>query len=242
MLRDMASRFGSSYWGYLLAVGWPLAHLLIIVIGFSMVNRFIFPGSDSIIFISTGALPYILCLYPARMTAMVLMHNRPLLSLPVVQPIDLFIARMALEVCNAFVVTVLFCLGLWALGIDFMPLDVPTAVLGIYASIFFGIAFGLFSMNLVAIGRMPGYFFFILVTIVMYLSSGVTIPSGFVSDRAREFIGYNPIFQLAEWMRSAYFESHSVVALDKSYVLLLSSGLFFLGLLGERTLRGRILA
>lgn len=242
MLRDMASRYGRTYWGYVIAVGWPLTHLLIIVMGFMAVNRFLFPGSESLIFISTGALPYILCMYPARLTAVVLMQNRAVLSVPIIQPIDLFMARIALEVFNACVVTIVFCLGLWMLDVDFMPLDFPTALLAIYASIFFGVALGLCAVLLVAIGKMVGYMFFILITIVLYLSSGVTVPAGFVSDRAREFIGYNPIFQLAEWMRSAYFESHSVVALDKPYVLLLSAGLLFVGLLGERALRGRILA
>lgn len=241
MLRDMVSRYGRTYSSYIIAVCWPLSHLLIIVIAFTTVNRFLFPGTESAIFISTGALPYILALYPARMTAMVVMQNRTILNLPIVQPIDLFFARMALEVFNAFVVTILFCLGLWALDIDFLPLDLPTALLAIYASVFFGISLGLFAMNLAAIGKMPGYLLFIAVTIVMYISSGVTVPSGFISDRARAFIGYNPIFQLAEWMRSAYFESHSVVALNKPYVLLLSAGLLFLGMAGERAFRGRIL-
>lgn len=242
MLRDMASRYGRTYWGYVIAVGWPLTHLLIIVMGFMTVNRFLFPGSESLIFISTGALPYILCMYPARLTAMVLMQNRPILSLPIIQPIDLFVARIALEIFNACLVTIVFCLGLWLLDVDFMPVDLPTALIAVYASIFFGVALGFCAVLLVAIGNMVGYMFFIAITIVLYISSGVTIPTGFVSDRAREFIGYNPVFQLAEWMRSAYFESHSTVALDKSYVLLLSAGLLFLGLLGERALRGRILS
>lgn len=242
MLRDMASRYGRTYWGYLIAVAWPLTHLLIIVIGFMTVNRFLFPGSESLIFISTGALPYILCVYPARLTAMSAMQNGAILSLPIVQPMDLFVARIALEIFNACVVTIVFCLGLWICDVDFIPIDLPTALMALYASIFFGVALGLCAVLLVAIGKMAGYLFFIFITIVLYLSSGVTVPAGLVSDRAREFIGYNPIFQLAEWMRSAYFESHSVVALDRPYVVLLSAGLLFLGLLGERAIRGRILA
>ena len=31
MLRDMRSRFGGTYWGYLMQVLWPCAHLAIIV-------------------------------------------------------------------------------------------------------------------------------------------------------------------------------------------------------------------
>lgn len=242
MLRDMASRYGRTYWGYLIAIGWPLSHLLIIVISFTLLNRLIFPGAESLIFISTGALPYILCLYPARMTAMVLLQNKPILTLPIVQPIDLFLARIILEITNACVVAILFCLGLWMLDVDFMPLDLPTALIAIYVSIFFGIGLGLFAVNLVAVAKTPGYLFFILFTILMYLSSGVTVPHHLVSDRARDFIGYNPVFQLAEWLRSAYFETHSSVPLDKQYILLLASGLLFFGLLGERLLRGRILA
>lgn len=31
MLRDMRSRFGGNYWGYLIQVLWPCAHLAILV-------------------------------------------------------------------------------------------------------------------------------------------------------------------------------------------------------------------
>ena len=142
-----------NYWGYLIAIGWPLSHLLVIVIGFTAINRFVFPGSESEIFISTGASPYILCLYPARMIAMVLIQNRSLLNFPLIQPIDIFIARAMLEVLNASVVTIVFCLGLCALDIDPTPVDVPRAPLAVAAAIFFGTALGLFSVVVVAVGK-----------------------------------------------------------------------------------------
>jgi capsular polysaccharide transport system permease protein len=58
----------------------------------------------------------------------------------------------------------------------------------------------------------------------------------------RTLIGFNPVFQLVEWTRSAYFETHSTVLLDKPYVLLLSAFLLALGLLGERLFRGKVIA
>jgi capsular polysaccharide transport system permease protein len=241
LIRDMRTRFGRSHLAYLVAIAWPLSHLLGIIIGFTMVNRILPFGTDSVMFISTGALPYILCLYPARMMAMMMLQNVSTLSFPIVHPIDVIIARMILEGLTAFTVVLIFGLGLWAADVDVIPLDIPTALIAIYASIFFGLSIGTFTMILRALLKMPGYLIFMLSMIGLYLSSGVYLPVTPSTETMRTLVGLNPIYQLVQWTRSAYFETHTAVPLDKSYVLLLASFLLVLGLLGERLFRGKVM-
>src|SRR5947209_7969729 len=172
MLRDIRTRYGGIRWNYAVAIAWPLTHLLGMVIAFTFVNRMLPFGTDSVVFVSTGALPYILCLYPARLAAQAFFQGRQLLSFPVIQPMDVIVARVVLEALSAGLVGIIFCLGLWAAGYDLMPEDLPTALTGIYAAIFFGISLGVFTIILASIFSMPGYLVMVLCMILLYMSSG----------------------------------------------------------------------
>jgi capsular polysaccharide transport system permease protein len=242
LIRDMRTRFGRSHLAYLVAIAWPLSHLTMMVIGFTMVNKMLPFGTDSIMFISTGALPYILCLYPARMMAIMMYQNASALSFPIVHPVDVIIARMILEGLSAFTVVLVFAAGLWALDVDIVPLDIPTALMGFYAAIFFGLSIGTFTMVMRAIFKMPGHLFVMGAMIGLYLSSGVYLPVVPATETMRTLVGLNPVYQLVQWTRSAYFETHNAVPLDRPYVLLLAAFLLVLGLLGERLFRGKVLS
>jgi capsular polysaccharide transport system permease protein len=237
----MRTRFGGTHIAYLVAIGWPLSHITAMVITFTAVNRLVPFGSDSTIFISTGVLPYILCLYPARMMSMMMAQNGNTLTFSIVHPIDLIISRMVLEGITAFSVALIFVFGLWALGIEVLPLDVPAALCAVYAAVFFGLSIGMLGMILRGLLKTPGYLILIMTMIGCYLTSGVYVPLTPATETMRTLIGLNPIYQLVEWMRSAYFETHNPVPVDKPYVLLLSSFLLALSLFGERLFRGKIM-
>jgi capsular polysaccharide transport system permease protein len=241
MLRDIRTRYGGIRWNYAVAIAWPLTHLTGIVVVFTFVNRLIPFGTDSVVFVSTGALPYVLCLYPARLSALAFMQGRQLLAFPIIQSTDVILARVVLEALSACLVATLFCLGLWAFGVDLMPQDLPTALTGVYAAIFFGISLGVFTIILYAIFSTPGYLVMILCMIVLYMSSGVYMPMYGSTEQTRFWIGLNPLVHLVEWVRSGYYEMHTPVELDKKYVLGLAAVLLFGGLAGERLFRGRIM-
>jgi capsular polysaccharide transport system permease protein len=242
LLRDMRTRFGRTHLTYLVAIGWPLSHVVGMVATFILVNRMLPFGSDSTIFISTGALPYVLCLYPARMMGFTILANGTALNFPIVHPIDLIISRLILEGLTAFSVALIFVMGLWAVDVDVTPIDVPTALTSMYAAVFFGLSIGTFGLVLRALLKTPGYIILVMTLIGCYMSSGVYLPITPTTETLRTLVGFNPIYQLVQWTRSAYFEVNNVVPLDKSYVLMLSCFLLLLGLAGERLFRGKILA
>jgi capsular polysaccharide transport system permease protein len=243
ILRDMRTRYGRSYWTYVVAIGWPLSHLAGIVIGFVVVSRALpLLGTDSVLYIATGALPYILFMYPARMAAQAIMAGRGVIFFPIVRPIDLMMARIILETLNACLVCIIFCGVLWMLDLDIIPEDVPKALTAVYATIFFGISMGLVGTTIVAVLRLPGYMMLIMFMIVLYLGSGVHIPVIGASPERLFWYDMNPLFHLVTWLRSAYFyEAYSPITLNKSYVVMLSFVLFAAGLLGERIFRGKVL-
>src|SRR5262245_32923943 len=102
MLRDMRTRFGRSFLGYVITVFWPLTHLLSIMCIYLLIRRIYPIGTSPAVFLATGILPYVLCLYPARMITMCLVINQPLLYFPVVKSFDVIAARSIVEVVTAF--------------------------------------------------------------------------------------------------------------------------------------------
>ncbi|MBL1256577.1 ABC transporter permease [Methylocystis sp. Sn-Cys] len=239
LLMDMRTRFGSSYFGYLIAIAWPLSHL-IIVSGAYLLRNYVAPvGESPAVFVATGVVPYILCLYPARMLGMAVFQGRMLLNMPILKPGHLIAARWILEVLNAFIVLGLYLLLMYSLDIDFFPTDYIVAAQAVLAAVYLGIGFG--AINTVACAIFGGYFLvaFTLAAVLLYMLSGVYEPSYAFSEEVRDYYSYNPLFQIVEWLRSAYYTNYDPYIVNKVYVVEFASVSLALGLLGERFLRGK---
>ena len=239
ILRDIKTRFGRSHVGYLIAIAWPLLHMLGIM-GAQFVTAKVTPiGTDLAVFAGTGLLPYILCLYPARMMTLAIAQNRPLLLFSIVKTMDMIIARAILEILTACVVTMIFLFILYAADVDFQPIDPAEAIFSVLAAIFLGISIGTFNAIMYMLFRQTWMIVFIILMIVMYVTSGAFILSSNLSVEVREVLWYNPLFQLVEWLRSAYYDGYGAASLSKTYVLGFSLVCFFLGIVGEKVFRGR---
>lgn len=243
LLQDVRTRFGGrSHLGYIWAIMIPLLHMSVIT-GMFLLKTAISPVGDSPgLFVATGIVPYILCLYPAREMPRTMMDNRQLLAIPILQPIHLMVSRAILEILSATIALSLFLLGLYFLDVDLVPIDLHEAARAVAAAIFLGIGLGFFNTAMSAI---VGYFWimvFIFIAIGLYLSAGVFVPVGAMPEEMREYAQYNPIFQLVEWMRTAYYTSYDIGTVNKPLVLGISIVGVAAGLLGERFIRGKILS
>ena len=82
---------------------------------------------------------------------------------------------------------------------------------------------------------------FALVQILLWITAGVVFVPDALPEIAREFLAYQPILQVVEWMRSAYFEGYGSLILDRTYAVSFGVVTIFLGLLLERAMRGHLL-
>lgn len=242
MLRDMRTRFGGSFLSFAVAIAWPLSHLALIVITFTAVNRMLPFGTDSVVYIASGALPYILCMYPARLSSNVFMVNRTLLQFPLVRPIHIILARVTLEALSACIVCIIFSLTLWMLDVDIMPADPTLALTSLYASVLLGMCLGVAMTVTTGMFGIVGHLIFIGITIVLYLSAGVMVPVPPGNETLEYIRSFNPMYHLVQWTRAAYYEdAYAVIPLDRFYVVAFSITVLALGLLGERLFRGKIM-
>lgn len=236
MLRDIRTRFFGHGLGYLVMIGWPLVHVLILLAIFTLLDRSAPYGESMTLFFATGLVPFMAYNYMSRWTMLALVFNRPLLMFPVIKSLDVLLARTLLEMLGNLCSIILLLFILWTLHIDFMPLDLVQACYALGAAMLLGAGSGIIN-GVIAMGVPTWATGYSLVLVFMYMLSGVYFVPSAMPELLRELLSYNPVLQTVEWMRSAYYEGYSTI-LDKSYAVWFGVVMIFLGLVVERAVRG----
>jgi capsular polysaccharide transport system permease protein len=236
----MRTRFGPSFFGYVIIVGWPLTHLLILMSVYLLARRLTPIGTSAAVFLGTGILPYILCLYPARMIMLSLHQNAPLLYFPIVKSFDVIVARGILETITAFWVVVIFCSILFLFGVDVMPVHPEQAFMAVFATIYLAFAIGFFSAVIYKVFK-AWVAVQIGLLILMYLTSGALFVPSALSASIQNALWFNPLLHSVEWLRSAYYDGYGYGLLSRDYLLGFATVVLALGFLAERSIRGVLL-
>lgn len=240
MLRDIKTRFGGSEWGFLLAIGWPLTHILALLLINSGLGRTAPYGDSSALWFATGVIPFMVFTYMARFIMMGIALNRPLLSFPVVKISDILFARALVEFLNAGTVIMIVFVIFWAFGIDFMPQDVPQACFALLSMMLLGLGFGV--LNAIIAAAIPFWITgYALLMLLFWIASGVVFVPDALPENVRIPLSYIPMLQGVEWMRSTYYEGYGANILDKYYLIWWGACTLFIGLVLERLVRGRML-
>jgi capsular polysaccharide transport system permease protein len=241
MLRNMRTKFFGNGFGYVVAVAWPLTHIVALVIVFIVTGRTAPVGNSVALFIATGVVPFQTFNYIARFMMLALLRSRPLLGFPEVKVLDMLFAGALLEMLSACCVVIVFLIIAWFAGIDAMPRDIVQACYALGASILLGLGSGLLN-GVIVLAFPPWFSGYMLVYIILWLTSGVYFVPDALPAVAREALAYDPIVQVIEWMRSAYFDGYGGLILDRTYTVSFGVATIFLGLVLERAMRGHLLA
>ncbi len=227
MLRDIKTRFGGSEWGMLIAVGWPLSHVLALLLLNASLGRAAPYGQSMALWVATGVVPFMAFSYMSRFIMMGIALNKALLSVPIVKVTDILFARAIVEVMSAGLVVLLLFAIFFAYGIDFMPRDIVQASLAMLAMMLLGLGMGVINAIIAAASPfwVTGYALFM---IIFWLSSGILFVPDTLPEAARVALSYLPWLQGVEWMRSAYYDGYGASILSKGY--LVSWGVVTLGL------------
>ena len=241
MLRNIRTRFFGNGLGYLIAIAWPLSHILIVVAMFTASRRAPPYGDSTVLFVATGALPFMTFSYLSRFMMWSVIMNRPLLAFPEVKVLDVLFASALLEILAAGCVTIILIILAWFFGVDVVPADIVQAAYAFGAAIVLGLGFGM--LNGVMALAIPMWFTgYALFNVILWVTSGVVFVPDAMPASIREVLAYHPVLQIIEWMRSAYYEGYGSMMLDRSYPIFFGVATLFLGLLLERMVRGHVLA
>jgi capsular polysaccharide transport system permease protein len=241
MLRNIRTRFFGNGLGYLVGIAWPLTHILIIVAIFTLAGRAAPYGDSTVLFIGTGVVPFMTFSYLARLMMLSVIRARPLLAFPEVKVLDVLLAAALLEMLAAACVTIVLIIIAWFAGVDVMPRDVVQASYAFGAAILLGLGFGL-TNGVIALATPAWFTGYALINILLWASAGVFFVPDALPTVLREAAAYQPVLQVIEWTRSAYYEGYGGLVLDRGYVIGVGLWTVFLGLLLERAMRGHLLA
>jgi capsular polysaccharide transport system permease protein len=240
MLHDIKSRFGGSALGFLaMGVLWPLSHMTFAIVIYTVMGRAAPYGESTALWFATGVVPFLGFQYLSRYIVYGVMMNRSLLALPIVKVTDILFAGAIIEVLNAGLVVLIVCAAFWTSGIDFLPRDIVQASEALLSMMFLGLAWGVLNAIIAGVFRL-WFFGFILIQILLWVTSGIVILPDALPEAVRTILSYLPTVQGVAWMRSAYYEGYGADIVDKTYLITFALITLFIGLLLERLVRGKI--
>lgn len=239
VLREIRTRFGEHKLGYLWALLEPITVILTFWGLFHIADRPAPAGMDVFSFITTGFVPYQLFASTARRVAESINGNQALLYYPPVQPLDLVIARAALEGATLAAVFLVLML-LHAAYLQELRVDSALATLGgLVLSWLLGAAVGLvfcclsqFS-NVVDRARGP-------LLRPLFWISGIFFTAESLPPAFQAVALHNPVLHAIELVRAGWFSSYGAEHVDLAYVLEWIGGAALTGLVLERVVRRRI--
>jgi capsular polysaccharide transport system permease protein len=240
MLRNMRTRFFGHGLGFLISIGWPLFHIVILLIINASFGRVAPYGDSLVVFLATGLAPFMTFQYMTRHVMISVLHTSPLLNFPAVKLLDLLLAGALLEVLGAACMIVVLILVLTACGYDVIPANPVQAAYALGAAIVLGFGSGIVN-SLLYLATPMWFTGNGLLIIILYITSGIFFLPEALPWTVQYYLSYLPTLQVVEWMRSAYYDGYGGVLLDKPYTIGFGIFLIFVGLLAERAFRGKFL-
>lgn len=240
MLRDMRTRFFDHGLGFLVVILWPLAHMVILLAIYTLTGRTA-PYGDSVpVFFATGLIPTLAFMYVSRFMSLSLILNKPMMSFPIVNALNIMTARAFLEIIAAAMTLLVMYIILTCIGDQPIPNNIVDALLAYLASLFLGVGIGVLASVLVL---MMNFFAtaYALLMILVYISSGTVFSAPALPYYVIKILAWNPVFQCVEWMRVAFFASYTSRVLSREYVMIFALSSLGLGLALERFSRRKLL-
>jgi capsular polysaccharide transport system permease protein len=236
IVRDARTRSGRSAIGFLKSILVPFGHLALVVVVYTALGRVTPIGTDTITFLTLGVMPFILFMYPARMTMVSLSENRPLLYFPNITILSIVIARAILEVIASSVVCCLLIGTLIISGHEFSPDDSVILLFALLSAVCLGVAFGFLNASIALV--FPTWQFVFNVGLSgFYAGSCLMFLPDFIPAPIRNILSYNPLLHSVEWVRVAYYDQYTSSTLDLPYLFWFTASTLLVAFALERSLR-----
>jgi len=230
VLREMSTRYGRTPGGYLWGIVEPLAAIMVLSVGFSLVLRTPSLGTSFLLFYSTGYLPFNLYQTQSGAVTKAILFSRPLLKYPAVTWVDAIAARFLLNGLTGLLITAILVSGI-ILVIDTRTiLDFPKIATALSLAMI--LALGIGVLNCALTGLYPIWnVVWSIITRPLFLASGVLYIYTDLPPLARDVLWYNPLIHITGRMRSGFYSTYAANYVNEVYVLAVSLICLALGLI-----------
>lgn len=238
-LRETRTRFGAHQLGYIWALLEPVFWIATFAGMFLLIHRATPMGMAVIPFLVTGIVTYELAVKTADRVSLSIDGNKALLFYPHVQPLDLVLARGALEFATSLTVFAVLMGGYFLATQSFVIDDILRVLFGLGLAGLFGTSLGTVLCALAvysnATQRIKGP-----VMRPLFWISGLFFSVNGLPSQLRDYLLWNPIIHCVELVRDGWFPSYTAHYASPSYVMVWIIGLAFVGLTLERHVRTKV--
>jgi capsular polysaccharide transport system permease protein len=220
---------GRAAWFWLIAE--PIAHIVVLMIIFSVLRVRHVGGISIAVWIMAGLLAFFLFRKTAGQAMSMLKGGKGLFVYPQIRPVDPVLVSTALEGFVMVVVAIVLLIGAWLYGLPVVPVDPLAVIEAMFAIWLMGVGYGLIGSVAAVLAPPISAFMGFLLTRPLYFLSGVIIPVTLIPYPYREWILINPLVHGLEAVRLGFAPYYHVTPeISIGYVYEWAVSMIFLGL------------
>ena len=229
ILREMSTRYGRTPGGYFWMVAEPMAAILFLSVGFSLVMRSPSLGTSFLLFYATGYLPFNLYSTVSNNAARALGYSKPLLRYPAVTWIDAVLARFVLNALTGILTATLLLSVILAIVDSRAQIAMGPIVEATVLAL--GLGLGLGVMNCALTGLFPLWdVIWSILSRPVFLASAVLYIYEDLPPMAQDILWYNPLIHITGLMRSGFYPTYTAAYTSSAFVLTIAMILLAFGL------------
>lgn len=240
MLREMATTYGRSAFGYLWAILEPAAGILLLTFIFSLALQSPPLGTDFAFFYASGLMPFMAYLDISQKTSQSLRFSRSLMAFPAVTFVDALIARFLLNAITQVMVSSFVFVSLILMFRVNVIIDIPVLLTAVAMLLALSLGIGVLNCFLLSMYPLWERIWSILnrplfiVSCIFFLFETVPEPYG-------SYLWYNPLVHIVGMFRKGFFPTYTADYVSVLYVMGLSTICLTIGLLLLRRYNSDIL-
>lgn len=240
MMREMTTRFGRSWGGYLWALLEPAGTVALLTVVMSQVARHPPLGASFPLYFASGYMAFHIYMDVSRNVSQSIKVNRPLLSFPRVTLLDVLIARFTLQALTAVSVFTVV-MALLALSLDqSIRVDLGQVLLSIALALMLGLGVGALNSVLFALSQTWERAFNII-NRPLFIISGVFFNFEGLPRAAQDLIWWNPLVHVTAIMRRGFYPQYDPVFVSPMFCVFVAAAMLSLGVVLLKLLKARVL-
>ncbi len=240
VVREMSTKFGKSWGGYLWAIVEPLGGILLLTAAFSITFHKPPLGTSFSLFYATGIIPFFLFSSVTAGVGQAINTNRGLLTYPVVNPLDTVFAKFITDFVTMSITGVLLYTAIILHNDLVVTLDPAAIFNGFLIMGLIGLGFG--TLNCTIFGFWPTWrHLWNVLTKPLFLMSGMFYTFDSLPPGVQAVLWYNPLVHGIGLMRSGFYAGYDPTYVSPAYALAVAGSVFVIGAYLLRRHRSRLL-
>lgn len=239
-LRDFRSKILGHKLGVFMALAEPFFFVLSVSFAVSFIDKTAKIGTSFIIFFATGVIPFNSYRRVSKEVRASIKRYKKCLYIPIVRPIDPFIAAAIIQMLLYIVIYLIFFMGYYFINGTGLPHDWAATFFPLVVCAMLGLGSGLINTAICAYFP-PWDKFFAILMMPLFLISGVLHPLHTFPSYVQDILYWNPLAHAVVASRNGYYDIYEYPFYDPFYFIGFSVTTLFVGLVAERFARRRIL-